>query len=245
MKYDRIQTLAIEAAIGKETEDEIIKGNTKNIEYSSFIMNDITDLTDSDGNEVLPSYSGVIAIKLCSQKRKNCVTYKIVDGLAVGSFRGRYNYTDYRKYFSDYSSDIYAQGHKQAFGFKVKPDVLYSILEKLPEIEKEQSNKFYLTAGDIPDNLHGEYHIDNFDEFKRAGNFWKLAMANSKLSSDESINIVTALTETKLIETRGKLYIYDIMGLKCKAFTQLTTPLVNIYIEYTKEVEIFAKNSNI
>ena len=97
---------------------------------------------------------------------------------------------------------------------------LKSILNDLSRIEHIDSQN-YLTAGSLADGLKGKHHIDSIEDFKRAGNLLRLAIGNSYVNSQEQIDIIVSIQDAKLIEQRGKLYIYDILGIKCKAFEQL------------------------
>ena len=56
---------------------------------------------------------------------------------------------------------------------------------------------------DIPLHERGKYHISDIDEFKRQGLLWQLAVANSKLSSEESISIVALSRNLQFIEQKG------------------------------------------
>lgn len=203
--------------------------------YNSYALKDITD------SDISKNYCGVIATKLADELTKNTVVYKVIDGIAQGSFRGRYSGVDYRKFFADYRQGIYAQGHKPAFGFKVSADILNDLMTGLNSIEPDRNPQYYLTMGNIPQELKGVYHVNSLDNFKRQGLLFKLAMANSKLSSEESLDIVANILDVRLIEQKGKLYIYDVYGLTCKAFTPLTTQYVKVYVEYSKEIELFVR----
>ena len=67
-------------------------------------------------------------------------------------------------------------------------------------------------------------------------------MANSKLSTEDSISIVIPNENIKLLETRGKVFYYGVFNLKCQAFEEMTTPLLDLYVEYNKEMKIYLKN---
>lgn len=204
----------------------------------SYIIGDISGL------EINSSYCGVIAAKLCDKYRKNVVMcLRNKDGLMVGSFRGRYKGPDYRKHFEDTCKGIYAQGHAGAFGFKATMEQLELIMSTIDTIEpKGGADKFYITAGDIPESLRGTYHIDDMNQFKRERGLLNLAIANSRLSSDEGINIMVKNTYDIEVEWRGKLGTCNVLGLACKTFEQLTTEWLSIYVEYSGEVKIYIKN---
>ena len=229
---DRIDRLLV---YKEKQENAVSAGITSVDEHDTFVMKDITD------TGVTPSYTGVIASRLCDDYRKNAVVYTVVDGIAKGSFRGRKSGIDYRLQFESFEDGVYAQGHKQAFGFQIEESKLCDVMNSLAEIEGSVSIKPYLTAGNWGDKMHGEFHIDDMDEFRKAGNLVRLAMGNSKVSSEEQIMITVPNYDAKLVETRGKLYIYDVLGLNCKAFKELTDDIVNIYAEYDKTIEFYAK----
>lgn len=210
-------------------------------EYESFVLRDITN------TGISRNYCGVIATKLCGDKHKNAAVYFVCDGIAEGSFRGRVKTVDYRRYFAEYSKEIYAQGHKSAFGFKVKVDDLYKIMSKLVELEEEIDRTPLLTAGAVPETLRGKYHIEDMMNFKREGMIWKLALYNSKVSVEESITILTVGGEATLTEQIGKLYKYDILGsLHCIAFEEIEpSNVVEILPEFSnKELKLYIKKVN-
>ena len=225
--YGKKQDEAVKACI---VENEVYR--------NEFIVKDI-------GNKgVSRNYCGVIAARLCGSNHKNAAVYIVEDGIANGSFRGRYADVDYRKYFEEYEEGIYAQGHKPAFGFKVRAGLLEEIMGKLHEIEKEVhgDSKPYLTAGRLEDRHKGIHHIDDIDQFKKEGNFWRLAVANAKLSSSEHLNIIVPAGEVVLKDQIGKLLKYEALGLECKAFEPIITKMVEIYVEYSKTIEVYIKN---
>lgn len=206
--------------------------------HKDYIMQHIT------AEKVSKNYCGVIASRLCGDNNKNSIIFIMHGDIAQGSFRGRRSGVDYRKFFESYDSDIYAQGHKGAFGFKVNISMLETIMSKLSSIESE-ATKYYLTAGKVPEDAKGTHHIDDMLDFKKQGYFWRLAVANSKLSSDEKLDIVTSSAEAVMLEPRGKLFMYDVLGICCKSFEPINTKLIAIYIEYSKNIEMYVKNINI
>lgn len=224
----------------KELQAEAIRlcANSSAIYSDDYILKDITH------TGVTKPYCGVIAARLCGENIKNTVAFIMNGEVAHGSFRGRRGGVDYRKFFEDYAEDVFAQGHKGAFGFKVDVVRLKDMMSKLKSIEPEET-RLYLTAGSVPDGVQGKYHIADMDNFKRLGYLWRLAVANSKLSGEEQLNIIGSLLDVELVEQRGKLFVYEVMGLRCKAFEPLNTRLVNIYIEYSKDIEMYIKNYNI
>lgn len=220
----------------REMQDWAISEGIKNIsEYDSFVLKDLTN------TGIMPSYTGVIAGKLCDEYNKNAIVFTVTNGIAKGSFRGRIQSTDYRKQFDEFSESSKAQGHKVAFGFEAKVDELLDVMKSLESIEETIDTRKYLTAGSLPDNLKGKYHIDDIDKFKKCGGIMMLGIGNSKVSSDEQIMISVMSTEASLIEIRGKLYMYNILGLNCKAFKEIEPGMINIYVEQSKTLEFFVK----
>lgn len=224
----------------KQLQDEATKdievGLDKNDRY---VLKDITD------TNISRSYCGVIAAKLCDMTRKNAVVCikNNKTGLLEGSFRGRLSGPDYRGYFESCYPDIYAQGHSSAFGFKATKEQLEFLMNSLYTIEpKENEHRFYLTAGEMPDELKGTHHIEDMTEFKRQRGLVKLAMSNSKLSSEESVNIMILNPGDLKIDWRGKVGYYNILGLKCMAFEEVTTKWLSIYVEYTNDISVYVKN---
>lgn len=224
VKYKQNQLEAIE----KIPKDEVY--------VNDYIMKDITSYGISK------NYCGVMASKLCGENAKNTAVYIVRDGIAYGSFRGRYEKTDYRNFFKEYSSDIYAQGHGPAFGFHVRLEQLSDIMSRIHEIETKGRERFYITAGNIPKDYMGIYHINSMDNFKKLGYFWRLAIANSKLSSQEELVIYASISDVKMLGNKGKLYKYEVLGIECKAFEIINTTIVKIYIEFNKTAEAYIRN---
>lgn len=223
-KYAKIQEEVINKAIN---ENEVFKGD--------YICKNIGELG------IHKNYCGVIASRLCGDQKKNSAVYIMIDGKAKGSFRGLHDKIDYRSYFANYKEEIYAQGHKPAFGFELELNDLVSIMAQLKSIEPTQSDRFFLTAGQVDDSDKGIYHIENFEEFKRQGYLWRLAIGNSRVASRDEINIIVSSKDITLIEVRGKLYMYDVLGLECKAFKPIQDRLVRIYAEYNNSVNLYLK----
>lgn len=191
--------------------------------------------------EVSPNYSGVIASRLSGDNGKNAAVYIMEDNLCRGSFRGKYKIVDYRSYFEKLSDDVYAQGHPGAFGFRLKPEQLKHLMDNISSIEPTGEEKPWLTAGNMSPDEYGKYHITSIDEFKRHGYLWRIAIGNSKVTSNDEINIRVKASDVVLKATRGKLFIYDVLGMECKAFHLLNGKYFNIYAEYTNEINMFIR----
>lgn len=237
-QYDALQKEAIEKAVTIKTKDPVTGVETvgRRVFSSENIMLDTSKLGIS------PNYSGVIASRLSGDYNKNSAVYIINDkGLCKGSFRGKYKDVDYRKYFDDYSSDIYAQGHPGAFGFELTKEQLTYLMNSLSNIEPTGEVKAWLTLGNMSPDEQGIYHIQSLDWFKRQGYIWRIATGNSKVTSKDEITIRVSARDVKLKETKGKLFIYDVLGMECKAFKALSGDYFDIYTEYTNEINIYIR----
>lgn len=221
-----------------ENQDRAVRLGTQYPEIGEHWV--IKDITQSG---ISKNYTGVIASNLQGSWNKQAAVYTVDEnGIATGSFRGRIDDFDYRKLFSDHKEGNFAQGHKAAFGFQVHIDELHSILNDIDSLESNYIQRNYLTAGNMPENLRGIHHIDDVDSFKRQGNLLRLAFGNSHVNSQEQIDIIVPLSDAKLVEQKGKLYIYDILGLQCKAFEELKQPYIRIYAEQSNLINLYAKN---
>lgn len=220
----------------RDTQDQAIQ-----IGVSDFKSTNSYILRDMSKTNVHKNYNGVIASRLCGDNNKNCVVYRVSQGIAEGSFRGRYQGIDYRKLISEYNDYSEAQGHKTAFGFRCRECDIDDIMNKLVSIESFVSDQPLLTAGKINETSPGKFVIDNIEEFKKQGGLWKLGIGNSKLSTDEQILITVSSSDAVLFEQKGKLYIYSILGMKCKAFEPIKTPVIHIYVEYSRQIDCYIK----
>ena len=189
-----------------------------------------------------PNYTGVIAGRLSGENSKNAAVYVTKeDGKCKGSFRGRYKNIDYRGYFEKYSEDIYAQGHYGAFGFECSKEQLIDIMQGIKSIEPLGGNKPYFTIGDFTEDNYGEYHIRSFGDFRKVGYILKVATGNSKVTSTDEIIIRVKASDVVLKYTKGKLFLYDVFGIECKAFKPLSGNYFDIYAEYTNEINMYIK----
>lgn len=200
---------------------------------SSFVTKDIND------TGINKNYCGVIAGRLCDEYKRNSAVYTVNNGIAEGSFRGRTRDSDYKKCFKDFG--VFAQGHKGSFGFKVPVETLPEIMDRLTTVETDIDNRYYLTAGKMPESLLGVYHIADIEGFKKAGGLMMLGIGNSKVSSDEQIMITVPSFEAKLLDVKGKLYLYDVLGFTCKGFNEIDSSVINIYVECSKGLEFYIK----
>ena len=218
--------------------------NTVMNSLDSLCENDKYILVDATELGINKNYCGVIAAKLCDKTKKNtlvCMRNSFT-GLLEGSFRGRMSGPNYRQYFELKYPGIYAQGHSTAFGFKATDEQIRNIMSSIDCIEPKENQKYYLTAGFMPEELKGIHHIDDMDEFKRSKGLIKLAIANSTLSTEEAINIMILNKNDLDIEWKGKFGHCYFMGLHCMVFEELKTEWLSIYVEYANGVNIYIKN---
>lgn len=236
-KYAELQKEAVDTVCYVKSTDAVT-GDVKLIPKK---FNTDTICVDIDKFNINPNYTGVIASRFSGENNKNTAVFVHENGLCRGSFRGRLKDIDYRKFFTDCYEDIYAQGHPTAFGFKTTEDRLKDIMSRIKSIEPEVDPRPYLTAGQMNEDEKGIYHIDNMLEFKQLGYLWRMAIGNSKVASGDEISIRVKANDVVLKDTIGKLFIYNVLGMECKAFTALSGKYFNLYPEYTNEISLFIK----
>lgn len=237
-EYAELQKQAVEKAIMIEVKDEQFGTITK---CERRFTKEYIDLDISKLN-IHPNYTGVIAGRLSGDNNKNSAIYITKeDGKCKGSFRGRYKDIDYRDFFDKHSEDVYAQGHPGAFGFEVSKKQLNYLMEHLSDIEPTDGVKPYITIGNIPVKEYGVYHVTSIDEFKRLGYILKLATGNSKVTSTDEIMLRVRACDVILKNTKGKLFVYDVFGMECKAFKPISGDYFDIYVEYTNEINMYIR----
>lgn len=201
-------------------------------------------LCNLNNTGIRKSYTGLIASKMLDIKNKNavgCIVEDIDKEFSLnGSFRGRYDTVDYRGIISSYG--YFSEGHSNAFGIKVPAREMDDIMSKISEMESTIDNKPYVTAGEIIEQYRGKYHIADFNEFRKAGLLIRLAIANSKLSTREHINIVIANREFEVVKSGANWKRVMVWGLECWVFEELKTQFLNLYIEYSGEIKAYLKN---
>lgn len=214
------------------------------LEFSNFLMLNLT-------NEVGSGYAGLIATKICRDKIKNCVVYKINNNIAQGSFRGisqggLEDNINLRLEFLDKARQLgieaYAEGHAKAFGFRVNIKYLKKIMESISGVEDSGNKKYYITAGDMSEERKGKYHINNLDTFRKNGLLWKLGVANSRLSEEEVIKIILPTISLNYVESKDKIMKYTIDNLECISFEPIITKECELYVEYSNNLKIYVKN---
>lgn len=234
-KYGEVQKEATRKALYTVDED----GNQVKINWlstlSSYVILEI--------EPSIKNYSGVIAANIQGSANKNVAVYRyLTNGLVKGSFRGRSRGVDYRRFFENYRTGIYAQGHDSAFGFECYFEELKDIMKKLPTIENEQRDNFEVSLGDMPDKDKGQYHFDNWDSLRYYAGLMRIAMGNARVLSDAKINIKVHVDNVKPIKQTGKTWDYDVMGVACKAFDKLEGLYFYVYVEYTSEINFFIRS---
>lgn len=221
--------------------DMTLKPKVYNTEY---IMEDITN------KGVSHNYTGVIAGRLAGDHGLNTVCYMNNGGVVKGSFRGRQKGTDYRGYFHRYGQvtgqdgqdgSVYAQGHKTAFGFECSLEQLTDIMHSINSIESPDDDRDYFSAGDMPVEEYGKYHIVSMDEFKKAGYLFKVGEGNARVTDADAVYIKVCAKDVTLKSIKGKLYLYDVFGLECKAFQELHGDYFRMYLEFTNELNFYIK----
>ena len=232
--YNENQTKAIENATTILSSDCTTRSDI--IFDTDVIMLDLSNI------DVHQNYYGVIASRICGNNNKSAAVFKtIANGKYKGSFRGKCKHIDYRRYFNDYSDDIYAQGHPTAFGFELAKQQLSYLMSSLADLEPKEEDRPWISIGRVEEPYRGTYHIDSADEFRKSGLVWKIATGNAKVQSVDEILVRVSAKDVVLKETKGKVLIYNVLGFECKAFKPLQGDFFNLYIEYSKEINIFIR----
>lgn len=219
----------------KQVQSDIIEMSEKFIEVRDGYIK--VDLTNS---EIHNNYTGVIAGNACNKYERMAIAYKISDGMAKGSFRGNNMGMDYRG-LVDKQEWASGMGHKQAFGFECREDKIDELMELLSKEDMQSSKEYLITAGELNNINPGKYKITDMDNFKKMGGIWKLGIGNSKLSSHEQVMITVSAQDARLVEVKGKVYMYDVLGIICKAFEPISKNILNIYVENSRQIDCYIK----
>lgn len=222
----------------KEYEAKLIENYLEDsIDMGVYIKKDIT-------GGIGKNYCGLMASKLLDHYRKSSICYIRVEDRFEGSFRGCYSDIDYRKMVEDLG--YFAQGHGPAFGFKVPINELSRMMSKISDVEMHKEHKEYITAGNIPVEHQGIYHLTEEDliKFKQQGYAWKIGLLNSRISNTSScINITTSIQDVKLVEEFERRIEYECLGFKgCVAFEPIVSKYVYLYIEFNSELKFYLRN---
>lgn len=219
-------------ADGEDVKIEFDKENKGYVEYN------ISSLGISK------SYAGVIGSAISDNTKKPVACYIVKeDGIYAGSFRGRNRNVEYRKIFEGFADNIYAQGHKTAFGFKTLPEQLEPIMERVKYSEQHSKDTLVgVSLGNIQPCDRCMYHFDTWEDIKKDFGIAFIATGNARVPTDMEINIKVRSGDVKLVEETGKIFKYDVLGVVCTAFSRLVGPYFNVYVEYTSEINFFIKN---
>lgn len=180
------------------------------------------------------NYTGLVAAMV--MRKHNCSAIAYVrdtdsEGNTIfrGSFRGRAHGLPYKDIATKYS--IMAQGHTNAFGIRVLPSELSRLTGALGISESAYRYKPYCTMYPIRDDLRGR-HFKDLGELREGKKLLYLGIANSRLSSDEQINVTMESKNLVLTEEHTNYYKYEIDGYEVTAFERVKTEFVDIYFEY-------------
>lgn len=216
----------------KQLQDEYLNMMLQNVQdRSGYVAIDIGDIPKS--------YAGLAANKALDSYKKSAIAYKVIDNIAVGSFRGLHNGLDYRRLIENLG--LFAEGHDKAFGIKIPLEHIQYVMGQINEKEAVLENCEYITGGHV--KVKGKYHINNINDFKANGFLWQIGAINSRIAGGYGdLNIVFSLEDTVLVEEFPKYYKYTCAGLNCKAFEKIQSPEVVLYIEYGTELSFYLRN---
>lgn len=213
MKYKEYQSQAV----------KFISGYGQSVESEGLVYMNVRGLCIPDN--LVRNYCGVIASSLCKKYGKSAYVFVDDGDMYKGSFRGASNSEDYRTICEN--AGFRAMGHKAAFGLDVK-------ISSITELEKIMSGfkfKFdrFISVGQVNGGI---YHIDSLEQLKKDGNMMLLAVANSRLSSNETLELHAKLDSLEYT-TRGKARIYILDGFELLSFEELDDTNVRIYPEFS------------
>lgn len=236
--YKDIQDKILDRVSYTLTDEKVFEDTEKLniVEKDNYCLCDITNTSISK------SYTGLIATKMLDIRNKNAIAGLLREetNFIDGSFRGKCSNIDYRKSIAE--KGYFSEGHHGAFGLKVPKNEVDTIMDDIGILENSVDNRPYLTAGDVLERYQGKYHIDDFNAFKKAGLLIRLAIANSKLSTHESVNIVIPNDDFEEIASGDNWRKVKIFGLECWVFETLKTEFLNLYVEFSGEIKAYLKN---
>lgn len=220
----------------KDIQDKMLDGiETQAVEHTSYTEVNLTE------TNIPESYAGLIATKLLDTFKKTSIAYKLLDnGIAKGSFRGLCDgkLLDYRQLIENMG--YYAEGHETAFGFEIPINELYNVLAKVTHYEKDVKAPEYLMSPLASGNCL--YRISDMHKFQSDGNLYKIGLINSRICSNNEINIICSLKEVSLVEDCGKYFKYKCCGLMCRSFEPIKSPNVTLYIEFGDTLNFYLRN---
>ena len=227
------------------------------------VVGDCYGYADMTNSNIKSSYSGVIAAGILNKTEKSAVAFKEKNGICKGSFRGKYQ-LNYKDMFSSYCMDkdhTFAQGHANVFGFALHRETLMSILTNLKDIEKNYKDMWLITAGNMPQDYRGKYHIDNLALFAKSLGLANIGLMNRKLVSTEDISLYVMNSSDVIYKKRevkrvikenaddskhkkSKKDVYDVSlyGIRAIAFEPLTSDILKVYVEFSEKLDVFVSN---
>ena len=220
----------------KDYQDKLVKFtlNSGNVqEFDGLVTMDIGKM--GLDNNLASNYCGVVAAALVKKYGKSAYVYLEYENMYKGSVRGLSSNEDYRQKCED--AGFKAMGHKAAFGLEV-PKELYSKLPEIMGVFKSQNNR-YISIGQ---QKGGIKHIECIEQLKEGGNLMLLAVANSRLSSNETLEVHTDLVNTEN-EVVGKATKYKLGTLELISFDELMPGGICIYPEFSNfGVSLYTSN---
>lgn len=235
---DKVEQLNVYADRQKEVVTRAIQSlETNKIgKHTNYVMFDMSAL------DIHKNYAGVIASRLSGDYYVNCVAYLREGDICKGSFRGREKRAKYIDEFTKLGEDVFAQGHDEAFGFKCTYSQLKDVMSRISSIETGVDTKWGISLGDMPEQNKLRYHFNSWDELRYYGGLLLIATGNSRINSGRELNFKVSADNVRFIEKYGEVFNYDVMGVNCKAFSELKGRYFNVYVEYTSEINFYIKS---
>lgn len=237
--YSKNQDDAVNSVISESGIQSIVANS------ETYMIVDITNTLASS------AYTGVIASKLMTEYSKDVIVcVRVSEGYYRGSVRGLSKEIDYRDIFSR-EVGLYAEGHTGAFGVAGSLEDMEKALSlcgkvRLGDSGVDRHESLLLHRILMVEPLKREYkdNIRRIDlqDFKLKQGLLKISLANSYLLSEESYELWVENYGKFEYKQIGKLYIYNINGLECKSFELLSSQYISIYVEYSKQINIYARN---
>lgn len=188
-------------------------------------------------------FCGLIANKLAQKYERNIVAYKEEgDELIGGSFRAFNRKYEFLEEFK--KAQLFAEGHNEAFGVGGKINVVEEVMGRCDNKGSiHGGNNIVFNGSKARIGTIGV--IEDIKEFKRSGMMMELAIINSRVSSKSQIMLIskTDKNKCKLVEERGRVFIYEIAGIgKAIAFEKVVNKEeINIYVEGACDIKFYIK----